>query len=101
MLTTILLSGVVLRNKAGDWISRQLRFDALTKATRSYAVSVTPDHTQIPLCQWTSDHFVRLGQYVYFGHVLDKINPNRFHSLSYAPVSMKMQLVSVGGTNSI
>ncbi|KAK8113137.1 hypothetical protein PG984_013663 [Apiospora sp. TS-2023a] len=66
----------VLRSKAGDWISRQLRFDALTKATRSYAVSVTPDHIQIPLCKWTSDHFVRLGQYVYFGHVLDKINPN-------------------------
>ncbi|KAK8109452.1 cytochrome P450 [Apiospora kogelbergensis] len=34
----------------------------MSKACRAYAVSVTPDQIQMPVYQWTSEHFVRLGQ---------------------------------------
>ena len=37
----------------------------MSKASRAYAVSVTLDQIQMPVYQWTSDPFVRLGQYVY------------------------------------
>lgn len=66
---------VVLQNKVRDWINRQLRFDVLTKECK-YSASKSATHIQLPLYEWTSDYFVRLGQYVYFGDVLDQIDPD-------------------------
>ncbi|KAI1850164.1 hypothetical protein JX266_004543 [Neoarthrinium moseri] len=69
---------LVLQKKAGNWINHQLRFEVLGKDCL-YVRSRGPTYIQLPLYQWTSDYFVRLGQYVYFGAVLDNIDPN------YAP----------------
>ncbi|KAF2794797.1 putative cytochrome p450 [Melanomma pulvis-pyrius CBS 109.77] len=66
---------MVLQNKARDWINKQLHFDSFAKQC-GYAASKSSDAIQLPLYEWTSDYFVRLGQYVYFGDVLDRINPN-------------------------
>lgn len=64
----------VLRGKVRDWINRQLNFDVLAREC-TYSPSKSANHIQLPLYQWTSDYFVRLGQHVYFGDVLDKIDP--------------------------
>lgn len=64
----------VLRAKVRDYINRKLNFDVLGKEC-SYALSNTPDQIQLHLYQWTSDYFVRLGQFVYFGDVLHEIDP--------------------------
>ncbi|KAK8098749.1 uncharacterized protein PG998_011990 [Apiospora kogelbergensis] len=45
----------------------------MSKACRAYAVSVTPDHIQMPLYQWTSGHFVRLGHYTDSYLVFDEV----------------------------
>ncbi|KAI1098020.1 putative cytochrome p450 [Jackrogersella minutella] len=66
---------VVLQKKAQDWINRQLTFDVLAKEC-TYSPSQSPDHIQLPLYEWTSDYFVRLGQYIYFGDVLQKVDPD-------------------------
>lgn len=66
---------VVLQEKAQAWINERLDFDSLSKRC-SYTASNNLDTIQVPLYQWTSDVFVRLGQYVYFGDVLDHINPD-------------------------
>ncbi|KAF3760405.1 putative cytochrome p450 [Cryphonectria parasitica EP155] len=65
----------VLRRKVLDWINRQLSFDVLAKSC-TYASSQGENHLQLPLYKWTSDYFVRLGQFVYFGDVLGQIDPN-------------------------
>lgn len=64
---------VVLQGKMRDWINRELNFESLSKCT--YSPSKSSTHIQLPLYKWTSDYFVRLGQYVYFGDVLDRVNP--------------------------
>lgn len=66
---------MVLQKKARDWINVQLHFDGFAKRC-GYAGSKSSDTIQLPLYEWTSDYFVRLGQYVYFGDVLDRIDPN-------------------------
>lgn len=65
----------VLQRKARDWINRQLDFNNLTKAC-NYSSSQNASHMILPLYEWTSDFFVRLGQYVYFGDVLDTVDPS-------------------------
>ncbi|KAK3937347.1 cytochrome P450 [Diplogelasinospora grovesii] len=63
---------LVLQNKVRDWINRQLNLDVLVKECK-YSPSRTSTRIQLPLYEWTSDYFVRLGQYVYFGDVLDRV----------------------------
>lgn len=68
---------VVLQEKVRGWINRQFKLDIIAKGcTHSEAPSSTPVQVQLPLYEWTSDYFVRLGQYAYFGDVLDQIDPN-------------------------
>ncbi|KAI1211123.1 putative cytochrome p450 [Annulohypoxylon truncatum] len=66
---------VVLQRKAQDWINRKLNLDVLGKEC-TYSPSRSPEHIQLPLYQWTSDYFVRLGQYIYFGDVLHQVDPD-------------------------
>ncbi|KAI0410866.1 putative cytochrome p450 [Xylaria grammica] len=66
---------VVLQKKARDWINSELHLDALVKNWAGSS-SKSSREAQLPLYEWTSDYFVRLGQYVYFGDVLDRVNPN-------------------------
>lgn len=66
---------VILQEKARDWINHRLNFNVLIKECR-YSSSGSLTSIQLPLYEWTSDYFVRLGQYVYFGDILDQVNPN-------------------------
>lgn len=66
---------VILQRKARDWINRQLDFRLLVEKPPFSNPGSSID-IQLPLYEWTSDFFVRLGQYVYFGDVLDRVNPN-------------------------
>jgi hypothetical protein len=63
-----------LQKKVRVWIDSNLTLSYLRKAC-PYAVRQSSTHIEIPLYQWTSDFFVRLGQEVYFGEALGKINP--------------------------
>jgi hypothetical protein len=65
----------ILQRKAQHWINNNLRFNSFAKQC-GYAASKSSDFIQLPLYEWTSDYFVRLGQYVYFGDVLHQINPD-------------------------
>jgi hypothetical protein len=65
---------VVLQGKVRDWINRELNFDVLAKGCK-YSPWQSATHIQLPLYEWTSDYLVRLGQYVYFGDVLDQVDP--------------------------
>lgn len=65
----------LLQGKVRDWINRRLNFDVLAKEC-TYGPTRTAERIQLPLYQWTSDYFVRLGQHVYFGDVLDKVDPS-------------------------
>lgn len=67
---------LVLQRKAQDWINRELNFNGFARQCTGYARTQSSDTIQLPLYEWTSDYFVRLGQYVYFGDVLDHIDPN-------------------------
>lgn len=66
---------VVLQEKVRGWINRQLKLEILAKGC-TYSATQSPARVQLPLYEWTSDYFVRLGQYAYFGNVLDQVNPN-------------------------
>ncbi|TVY48329.1 Cholesterol 7-alpha-monooxygenase [Lachnellula occidentalis] len=66
---------VVLQEKVRDWINRELNFDVLAKGC-TYSASKSSTHIQLPLYEWTSDYLVRLGQYVYFGDILDQVDPD-------------------------
>lgn len=68
-------SMVVLQKKVRDWINRELNFDFLAQQC-TYSPSKSSTHIHLPLYEWTSDYFVRLGQYVYFGDVLDQVDPD-------------------------
>ncbi|KAK6197110.1 hypothetical protein LQW54_010905 [Pestalotiopsis sp. IQ-011] len=65
---------VILQQKAQTWINRQIHLDIFSRDC-GYAASRSPTEIQLPLYEWTSDYFVRLGQYVYFGDVLDQVDP--------------------------
>ncbi|KAJ4291703.1 hypothetical protein N0V90_009598 [Kalmusia sp. IMI 367209] len=64
----------LLQQHVHAWIDRHLSLDSLRKVCR-YAVSQSSAHIDLPLYQWCSDYFVRLGQHVYFGAKLDQIDP--------------------------
>jgi hypothetical protein len=66
---------VVLQEKVRDWINRELNLDMFAKGC-TYSPSRSSTRIVLPLYEWTSDYFVRLGQYVYFGDVLDRVDPN-------------------------
>lgn len=66
---------VVLQEKVRDWINRDLSFDVLAREC-SYSPSKNSTTIHLPLYQWTSDYLVRLGQYVYFGDVLNNVDPH-------------------------
>lgn len=66
---------LLLQQKARDWINRQLNLDVLAQEC-GYSSSRSSTDIELPLYQWTSDYFVRLGQYVYFGNVLDQVDPD-------------------------
>ncbi|CAG8959243.1 hypothetical protein HYFRA_00012601 [Hymenoscyphus fraxineus] len=51
-----------------------LRLETLSKVC-TYAGSQGSDHIELPLYQWCSDYFIRLGQHVYFSETLDRIDP--------------------------
>ncbi|KAK0747393.1 putative cytochrome p450 [Apiosordaria backusii] len=65
----------VLQNKARDWINRKLSLEGLAKECK-YSTSPSSTRVEVPLYEWTSDYFVRLGQYIYFGDVLDHVDPH-------------------------
>lgn len=65
----------LLQGKVRDWINRHLNFDVLAKKC-TYCPTRSSEYMQLPLYQWTSDYFVRLGQHVYFGEVLDRVDPS-------------------------
>ena len=65
---------LALQNKARTWINRELDFDLLSRSERNNR-STGDDSIELSLYEWTSDYFVRLGQYVYFGDVLSRIDP--------------------------
>lgn len=64
----------VLQGKVRHWINRQLNFDVIAKQC-TFCPSRDSAQIQLPLYEWTSDYFVRLGQHVYFGDVLDQVDP--------------------------
>ncbi|KAL9083517.1 MAG: hypothetical protein Q9165_008498 [Trypethelium subeluteriae] len=66
---------VVLQRKAQNWINSQLYLDGFAKQG-GYSRSQGSTAIKLPLYEWTSDYFVRLGQYVYFGDVLDRVDPS-------------------------
>lgn len=66
---------VILQERVRDWINRELNLDVFAKVC-TYSPSRSSTHILLPLYEWTSDYFVRLGQYVYFGNVLDQVDPN-------------------------
>ncbi|KAK3689100.1 putative cytochrome P450 [Podospora appendiculata] len=66
----------VLQEKARHWINRQVSFDAIARDCGRYATTNAGGTAiQLPLYKWTSDYFVQLGQYVYFGDVLGQVDP--------------------------
>lgn len=39
-------------------------------------MSQTSNRIEVPLYRWCSDYFIRLGQHVYFGKLLDQVDPS-------------------------
>jgi hypothetical protein len=65
---------VLLQQQVQARIDHLLRLDTLRKVCM-YAGSQSSTHIELPLYQWCSNYFVRLGQHVYFGEKLDQIDP--------------------------
>ncbi|KAK8066137.1 hypothetical protein PG997_012884 [Apiospora hydei] len=65
---------VSLQKAVQVWISGNVTMRALQE-TCSFAKSKTPSSIEMPVYQWCSNYFVRLGQHVYFGQTLDDIGP--------------------------
>lgn len=63
-----------LQQKVRAWIDSRLNLDTFQRACH-YAVSQSSRHVEVPLYQWASKLFVQLGQEVYFGATLGKIDP--------------------------
>ncbi|KAF2730929.1 putative cytochrome p450 [Polyplosphaeria fusca] len=64
---------VALQHQVKTWIDSYLDIDFL-KAECSHGYSKN-SHIELPLYQWCSNAFVRMGQHVYFGETLDNIDP--------------------------
>ncbi|TVY78298.1 hypothetical protein LSUE1_G004232 [Lachnellula suecica] len=64
----------LLQQQVHSRIDYLLRLETLDKMC-TYAGSRSADHIELPLYQWCSDYFIRLGQHVYFGETLDQIDP--------------------------
>lgn len=64
----------VLQTQVQTWINKNISLDLLREKCK-YASSQGITHIELPLYQWCSDYFVRLGQHVYFGPILDQIDP--------------------------
>ncbi|KAF2964591.1 hypothetical protein GQX73_g8973 [Xylaria multiplex] len=62
-----------LGGRVQGWIDRQLTVGALQNSC-PYASQIG-SCIELPLYQWCSDYFVKLGQNVYFGDILHGINP--------------------------
>ncbi|KAI8623583.1 putative cytochrome p450 [Xylariaceae sp. FL1651] len=58
-----------------DWLNRKLTLDVLASTDSTYTGQSSVDSVELPLYQWTSDWFVRLGQHLYFGDVLERVDP--------------------------
>ncbi|OTA91112.1 hypothetical protein M434DRAFT_33033 [Hypoxylon sp. CO27-5] len=69
-----LLALSTLQERVQCWIDNNLNLSAL-RHTCLYADSQGEAHIELPLYQWCLDYFVRLGQHVYFGELLDQIDP--------------------------
>lgn len=65
---------LILQHKVLGWIDRNLVPDTLHKKSM-YTLRQDSPSTEVPLYKWCSDYFVSLGQWVYFGDLLDDINP--------------------------
>lgn len=64
---------VALQHEVKNWIASYLSFDVLqTECSHTSSQSL---RVQLPLYQWCSNTFVRLGQHVYFGETLNSIDP--------------------------
>jgi hypothetical protein len=64
----------LLQQQVHSRIDYLLRLETLLNIC-TYAGSRSSDHIELPLYQWCSDYFVRLGQHVYFGEMLNQIDP--------------------------
>ncbi|KAI1351313.1 putative cytochrome p450 [Xylaria sp. FL0043] len=64
-----------LQRRAGGWIDRSVNPSTL-KDMCSYAKFHGSGAVEVPLYYWCSNMFVRLGQHVYFGEALHRINPD-------------------------
>jgi hypothetical protein len=65
-----------LQDKANTWITRTLSFAGLfDKSSQTQASSNDTPFLEVPLYKWCSDYFVRLGQYTYFGDLLEEVDP--------------------------
>lgn len=65
-----------LQEKANSWITQTLSFAGLCdKFTQPQASSDDASFLEVSLYKWCSDYFVRLGQYTYFGDLLEEIDP--------------------------
>ncbi|KAI0885806.1 putative cytochrome p450 [Annulohypoxylon maeteangense] len=65
---------LVLQKRVQTWIHGHLSLRVLHD-TCTYASPKGLASIELPLYQWCSEYFVRLGQQVYFGEILDKIDP--------------------------
>ncbi|KAL9109060.1 MAG: hypothetical protein Q9227_006300 [Pyrenula ochraceoflavens] len=63
---------VALQRQVQAWIHRNLSFASF--ATCPSVVPKSPTSIQVPLYQWCSETFIRLGQDVYFGDELSQID---------------------------
>ncbi|KAI1748748.1 putative cytochrome p450 [Xylaria castorea] len=63
-----------LQQKVRNWIDSHLKLHIMSRFG-NHPVKQGPTYIEVPLYQWTSELFVCLGQDVYFGEALKKINP--------------------------
>ncbi|OTB13141.1 hypothetical protein K445DRAFT_65159 [Daldinia sp. EC12] len=69
----------LLQERVHAWINHHLNWGSIQQSTSPSFKGLT--HIELPLYQWCSDYFVRLGQHVYFGHILAEVDhdlPNSF-----------------------
>ncbi|KAH8201206.1 hypothetical protein TruAng_004596 [Truncatella angustata] len=65
---------VIIQRRVQAWIDGHLHLDPLREIC-TYASPQSSVHIELPLYQWCSDYFIRLGQQVYFGQLLDQVDP--------------------------
>ncbi|GAP88934.2 putative cytochrome P450 [Rosellinia necatrix] len=64
---------IVIQQRVQEWIDGKLAIDALGSSC-PYGSRVGSS-IELPLYQWCSDYFVKLGQNIYFGDILHSIDP--------------------------